>query len=173
MVQLSKCKKKGEGTKGVAEEKTKRESNCVSHKLLPEFSLNFARRLITNIETANRLSIDSKKKAFILGDHLEIRADKGAFENSFSCNTTITTASVKRLIQGFCERKKSALKNYEMQSHKMCKEKERLSWLVSIRKHKNQSKWSSFEPLYPRNFQEVYKDLIKANGLVSNKSFRV
>lgn len=55
----------------------------------------------------------------------------------------------------------------------MCKEMERLRRLVSVRKHKNQSNWSSLEPLYPRNFQEVYKDLIKANGLVSNKSFRV
>lgn len=71
--------------------------------LLPEFSLNFARRLITNIETASRLSISSekRKKAFVLGDHLEIRADKGAFENSFSCNATITTAPTKGLIQRF------------------------------------------------------------------------
>jgi len=60
-----------------------------------------------------------------------------------------------------------------MQNHKMYKEKERPSWLVNVRKHKNQSNWSSLEPLYPRNFQEVYKDLIKANGLASNKSFRI
>lgn len=63
---------------------------------------------------AGRLIV-KKKKAFILGDHLEIRADKGAFENSFSCNTTITTTA-KGLIQGFREReKKSALENCEMQ----------------------------------------------------------
>lgn len=61
-----------------------------------------------------------------------------------------------------------------MQSYKMCEEEERdiLGSLVSVGKHKNQSNWSSIEPLDPRKFQEVYKDLIKANGLASNKSFR-
>lgn len=44
--------------------------------------------------------------------------------------------------------------------------------LVSVGKHKNQSNWSSPGPLDPRKFQEVYNDLIKANGLGSNKSFR-
>lgn len=54
---------------------------------------------------------------------------------------------------------------------KMCKKERRLSRLVNVRKHKNQSNWSSLEQLYSRNFREVYKDLIKANGLASNKSF--
>lgn len=57
----------------------------------------------------------------------------------------------------------------------MCKEGgKRPSWFYSLTSKNIRINQTDRVPghLIPRNFQEVYKDLIKANGLASNKSFR-